>query len=508
MAMHMSLLKYVSKVSAYTLLSRILGFFRDSIFAMSFGARSGFDLFLLAFKIPNMMRRIFAEGAFSQAFIPVLAEYEEQRHAERKAFMDAVFSCLVGVTIVLSIVVCVACELILRFGPEWITTGSRMYLFFRLLQITFPYLVLITATGFFTAALQSKKRFTMAALGPSIFNMVLIIGSYISSIHLAFPIYGAAATVILGGCIQVGMMFHSYHRLYGAPTLSIFKVDAGVLKMFKLMCAGIYGASVAQIGIAMDSVILSTLAAGSISWIYYAERLSYLPLGVFGVSIATVLTPSLAKSSQSQDQEAFQKQIAWGVISAGMIGVPAAIGLCLLAKPIVITLFFRGKFSMDDVMQTAAALQVFAIGIPAYMWIKVFAGAFYARQETWIPMRCATMALVVNLLVGCVGAYFLAHIGIAYAVVASAYSNAFLLYRNLYQGDVFCFREEDYVKLGKVCLASIFTMVSAWVVPPVAMWTELHSGHQLGYLLGAGTIVLLGYSAILWSLALDWRSPE
>ena len=504
----MSLLKFASKVSAFTLLSRFLGFFRDSVFAMAFGAKSGFDLFLLAFKIPNMMRRIFSEGAFSQAFIPVLAEYEEKKPEQKKEFMNAVFSCLMWVTILLSSVVCLGCEVVLRLDLEWVTTNERTYLFFRLLQITFPYLVLITVTGFFTAALQSKKRFTMAAFAPSFFNIVLTLGAYLSSIYLAVPIYGAAATVMIGGALQVGLMLYGYRRLYGMPKLSIFKIDAGVLKMFKLMCAGVYGASVAQIGMAIDSIILSTLAAGSISWIYYSERLSYLPLGVFGVSIATVLSPSLAKSSQSGNQDAFQKQVAWGVVSAGMIGIPSAIGLCLLAKPIVITLFFRGKFSMDDVIQTASALQVFSLGIPAYMWIKVFAGAFYARQETWVPVQCATAALVVNVLVASVGSYFLAHVGISYAVVVSAYTNAGLLYVSLHKKRVFQFKQSDFTKLAKVCTASVFTLVGVFIVPPASTWADLNASLQLFYLADAMVVALLGYGFILWSLSLDWRSPE
>lgn len=504
----MSLLKFASRVSAFTLLSRVLGFFRDTVFAMSFGAKSGFDLFLLAFKIPNMMRRIFAEGAFSQAFIPVLAEYETKTPEEKQDFMNAVYSGLVCVTVGLSIIVCLGCELVLRFGGAWLEGNARMTLFFRLLQITFPYLVLITITGYYTAALQAKKHFTLAAFAPSFFNIVLTAGAYLSSVYLAVPIYGAAATVMLAGLMQVALMLYGYQKIYGMPSIASIKRNPGIFKMFKLMCAGMYGASVAQIGMGIDSVILSTLAAGSVSWIYYAERLSYLPLGVFGVSIATVLSPSLAKSTQSGDQVAFQKQVAWGFVTAGMIAIPAAIGLCLLAEPIVMTLFYRGKFTLEDVSQTAAALQIFAVGIPAYMWLKVFAGAFYARQETWIPVQCATWSLLVNVIVGLVGSYWLSHVGIACAVAASAYTNVGLLYHRLKQEGVFVFQSSDLTKITKVCGASVCSLMGVWIIPPLGRWIELTTTWQLGYLASAMIIALLGYVMTLWTLALDWRSPE
>lgn len=507
----MSLLKFASKVSAFTMLSRVLGFVRDTVFAMSFGAKSGFDLFLLAFRVPNMMRRIFAEGAFSQAFIPVLSEYEEKMPAEKADFLHAVYSGLGLITIALSVLVCVACEFILRYGQSWIQgfeNPGRTFLFLRLLQITFPYLVLISITGFYTAALQAKKKFALAAFVPSFFNMILTAGAYLSSVYLAVPIYGVAMTVMIGGVCQCLLMWWGYMRAYEAPKWTLFRLNPGVFKMLKLMCAGMYGASVAQIGMGVDSVILSMLASGSISWVYYAERLSYLPLGVFGVSIATVLSPSLAKSNQEDKKEVFQKQVAWGVISSGMIGIPAAIGFSLLAEPIVTTLFFRGKFSLEDVRQTAAALQVFALGIPAYMWIKVFAGAFYARQETWVPVQCATIALGVNMLVACVGAYWLAHVGIAYAIAVSAYTNAGLLCWRLQQQGVFKFGAEDWSKLTKVCAASCFAVVGVWIVPAMHHWLSLSVLYQVIYLSAAALLSLSGYVGLLWMMALNWRSPE
>ena len=504
----MSLIKYASKVSALTLLSRLMGFVRDAILAQSFGAKSGFDLFLLAFKVPNMMRRIFAEGAFSQAFIPVLAEYEEQSPDRRKDFLNAVYSCLGIVTILLTVVVCMGCELALRWGSPWLGQSPRMALFLRLLQVTFPYLVLMTITGFYSAALQARKQFSMAALTPTFFNIVFSLGALLSSMYLSEPIYGAAVTVLVGGVMQVALMGHGYLKLYGMPKMTLSNLDTGVFKLFRLMCAGMYGASVAQIGMAIDSVILSMLTAGSVSWIYYAERLSYLPLGVFGASIVTVLSPSLAKSCQANDTKRFQKQVAWGVISAGIIGIPSAIGLSILAKPVVATLFLRGKFTLHDVNQTAAALQVFALGIPAYMWIKVFAGAFYARQETWIPVQCATAALGVNVAIGCVGAYYLAHVGIAYAVAASAYANAALLYWQLNKSHVFQFTTNDIRKLTKVATASMFTFASVGWLPEITLWIDLTMLSQLVYLSTALCLSLAGYGALLWVMALDWRSPS
>lgn len=462
----MSLLKSASKVSFLTMLSRVTGFVRDGVMAVIFGAQSEFDVFLLVFKIPNFMRSIFVEGAFSQAFIPVMTEYLQKGEQERSHFLSRVFSLLLFSVVSLTFLVWFFPSVVVKLFAYGLTRDpERFNMAVELVRYIFPYLGMVTISGFFAASLQTKKRFSLAAIVPALLNVVLITAAIIANYYTDNPIYGLAYAVPIAGALQVFLLARAYFKMYPSIGLRIDVLDPGIVKILALMLAAIYGVSVSQIGLVFDNIILSSLAPGSVSWIYYAERLSYLPLGVFGVAITTVLTPELARTCQSKNILHFSKQLEWGIISAAILGIPSAIGLYFLSDSIIATLFNHGRFTSFDVVQSSRSLQVLSIGIPAFMWVKVLASAFYARQDTVTPVKCATGALIVNMLVAVIASRFIQHVGISLAIVCSAYTNVVLLGMYLYSNKVY--RVSSYVisETAKILVASSSIAVVYMCIP-------------------------------------------
>ena len=292
------------------------------------------------------------------------------------------------------------------------------------------------------------------------------------------------------------MVWLGYRRYYPGLRLVFQVSDPGLWKVLSLMVAAVYGASVSQIGLIVDNSILSTLASGSVSWMYYAERLSYLPLGVFGVAMTTVLVPALASSMYKKNEESYKSQISWGIKGATLIGLPAAITLSILAQPITIVLFYYGKFSWHDVLQTSGALAILALGVPAFMIVKVLNSAFYARQDTWTPVRYATYALVVNIIIACLGVRFWQHKSIALAIVCSAYTNMFFLLRGLYQKNIFTISMELARDLGKIHLACIplaFSLISG-----PSIWQSMLLDKQFLLLVITSAVAWMIYIITLW----------
>ena len=452
----MSLLKNASKVSVLTLASRVCGYIRDGVFASIFGAQAELDVFLLAFKIPNFMRRIFAEGAFSQAFIPVLTQYQNEEEDKRAEFLSKIFSMLVWSVSCLTILVwCMPAWVVTIFAYGLTKSPEKMQLAIKMVCWTFPYLGFVTLTGFFAAALQTKGRFIPGAFAPICLNIVLILGAGLSSFWAYEPIDILTMAVPVAGVMQMLVVWWGYKQCYPKIKLTANVRDTGVWKVLSLMLAAVYGVSISQVGLIVDNVILSTLAAGSVSWMYYAERLSYLPLGVFGVAMTTVLVPALACSAQSNNHQAYEKQIGWGIKGAVLVGLPAAIILSVLAEPIVITLFHYGRFSSYDVTQTAGALAILALGVPAFMMVKVLSSAFYARQDTLSPVKYATVSLVLNIIIALTMVRWWQHHAVALAVVCSAYMNLGLLYNGLVSRKLYVASSnlvQDCVKISIACL--------------------------------------------------------
>ncbi len=420
-------------VGGGTSLSRIFGFLRDVLLARVFGAGVGVDTFLVAFRIPNFLRRLCAEGAFSQAFVPVLAEYREQcSAAEVRDLIAHVFGALallVGILSALGVVF--APLLILVFAPGFHGDADKYAISVQMLRITFPYIGFISLVALAGGLLNSYGRFAVPAFTPVLLNISLIVAVIWISPYMAQPEIGLALGVFIAGCVQLLFQLPFLWRLglLVGPRLAL--AHAGMRKVLSLMMPAMFGVSVSQINLLIDTVLASFLVTGSVSWLYYADRMVELPLGVFGVTLATIILPSLSRSYANADEQRFCATLDWSLRFVLIIITPAAIGLAVLATPVLCTLFQYGAFTPHDVAMTSQSLVAYAAGLLGFAYVKVLAPGYYARQDMRTPVRIGVIALVVNVVLNLLLIGSLKHVGLAIATTVSAYLNAFLLYRGL-----------------------------------------------------------------------------
>lgn len=437
--MSQKLVRSTSTVAFFTLLSRIMGFARDIILASIFGAGGLFDAFVVAFRLPNFLRRLFGEGAFAQAFVPILAEQRvNQSHEEVQAFVDHVAGTLT--TIVAGVVVLseiFAPILIMIFAPGFLRDPARFHIAVHMIHIMFPYLLLIVLTAFAGAILNTCGVFAAPAFTPVLLNIALIGVALLWAPHASKPIYVLAWGVMIGGLAQMLIQIPFLKRVNLMPRFRINFRDPGVIRVMKRMLPALFGVSVAQISLLVDNMFASFLPAGSISWLYYSDRLIYFPLGIIGVALATVVMPYLSKNHAQKDEKIFSATLDWALRCTLFIGLPCAVGLFILAGPILSTLIHYGKFNNNDVIMTAKSLSAFAVGLPAFMLIKILASAFYSRQMIRTPVKIAAIALVVNLMLNAILIFPLKHAGLALSTSISSTVNAGLLWTLLIKQNIF-----------------------------------------------------------------------
>lgn len=385
-----------------TLLSRVLGLVRDIIFARLFGASFVMDAFFVAFRIPNIFRRWSAEGAFSQAFVPVFADYDQQRsRAEVRDLVDQVSGTfgvlLLGFT---ALGILAAPLLILMFAPGFAaasTDAGRFALAVDMLRLTFPYLLFISLGALAGGILNTYHRFGVPAFSPVLLNVVMIVFAAFIAPHYHRPGMALAAGVFAAGVVQLAFMLPSLRRIGMLPRPRWGWSHPGVRRIMTLMLPAIFGSSVAQISILLDTLIASFLVTGSISWLYYADRLMEFPLGVFGVALATVILPNLSRQHASASREHFSATLGWSMRFTVLISLPASVGLVLLAEPVLATMFLGGAFHVEDVRMSALSLMAYAAGLTALTLVKVLAPGFFARQDTRTPVRVGLIALAANM---------------------------------------------------------------------------------------------------------------
>ncbi len=386
-------------VGTMTMLSRVLGLTRDVVFARFIGAEAGADAFFVAFKIPNFLRRLFAEGAFAQAFVPVLSEYRSQGSiAAVKGLIDRVAGCL-GLSLILitALAVIGAPVLTAVFAPGFVNDPVKYQLASDMIRITFPYLLLISLTGLSGAILNSYDRFAVPAFTPVLLNVSLISAAVIVSPYFEVPVMALAWGVFAAGVIQLLFQLPFLMRLGLMPTPKLDWQDAGVKRVLSLMAPAIFGVSVSQINLLLDTVLASFLPTGSVSWLYYSDRLAELPLGVFGIAVATVILPGLSRQHASDSPEKFSETLDWALRLILLIALPAAVALVILAEPILATLFQYGKTTVVDVNMSSLSLQAYAVGLVAFMLIKVLAPGYFARQDMKTPVRIGIIAMASNM---------------------------------------------------------------------------------------------------------------
>lgn len=434
-----SIVKSSVVVSAMTMLSRVLGLARDVIFARFIGADEAADAFFVAFKIPNFLRRLFAEGAFAQAFVPVLSELREKGAREAvQNFIDRVAGCL-GISLLgITLFVVLAAPLVTVIFASGFLFGAgadpeKFALTTDLLRVTFPYLLLISLTGFAGSILNSYDQFAVPAITPVLLNVCLITAAAVVSPMMDVPVMALAWGVIAAGILQLCFQLPFLMRLGLLPHPKIDWGDESIRKVLKLMAPAIFGVSVSQINLTFDTILASFLPSGSVSWLYYSDRLTELPLGVFGIAIATVILPSLSRKHVS-GCDSYSHTLDWALRMIFLIALPATLALFVLAEPILYTLFQYGTTTSRDVSMSAASLQAYAVGLTAFMLIKVLASAHFSRQDTKTPVKIGVIAMIANMVLNVVfvvPAYFvwsIGHAGLALATSASAFINAGLLF--------------------------------------------------------------------------------
>ncbi|MEW7981670.1 MAG: murein biosynthesis integral membrane protein MurJ [gamma proteobacterium symbiont of Phacoides pectinatus] len=470
--------KYLAKVGSNTLLSRILGFVRDLVLAHVFGANAGTDAFFVAFKIPNFLRRLFAEGAFSVAFVPVLTEYKEKRgFDELKRFVDRVAGTLGAVLLAVTVVgVLGAPALISVFGAGFLAKGdqSTFWLASDMLRLTFPYLLFISLTAFAGGILNAHNRFGVPAFTPVLLNIALISCALWLAPLMQRPIMALAWGVLLAGILQLLFQYPFLRRLRLAPRFRFAPRDEGVRRIGRLMLPALFGVSVTQLNLLLDTLIASFLASGSISWLYYSDRLMEFPLGVLGVALGTVILPSLSSHHANASQEAFSRTIDWALRWALLFGLPAAVGLFMFSGPMIATLFHSDAFDAQDVLMSRRSLMAYSLGLLPFILIKIFAPGFYARQDTVTPVRFAVIAMLSNMVLNLALVFPLAHAGLALATTLSASLNALLLYRGLRQAGVYQ-PDPDWRRLlaRAVPASALMGLVLYLGAGDLALWLEL-----------------------------------
>ncbi len=431
-------MKSTAVVSGMTLISRVLGFVRDMLFARLFGIDAGTDAFFVAFKIPNFLRRLFAEGAFSQAFVPVLSDYKQGTPEQLKSFVDRTSGSFIVVLLLVTVVGVIAAPvLILLFAPGFISEGNQYDLAVQMLRITFPYLLFISCVAFAGGILNSHGKFAVTAFTPVFLNLCMIAAAIWIAPLMDEPIMALAWGVFAAGVVQLLFQFPALARLGLLPRPKLGFGDPGVKKILTLMLPAIFGVSITQINLLLDTLIASFLVTGSVSWLYYSDRLVEFPLGIFGIAVATVILPALSQSHAAEDTVTFSRSMDWALRLVLLIGMPASAGLFILAEPMLATLFQYDEFGAQDVHFAGQSLMAYAFGLLGFILVKVLVPGFSSRKDTQTPVRFGIYAMCANMGMNLVLVFPLAHAGLALATSLGALFNAFLLLNRLLQEKVY-----------------------------------------------------------------------
>ncbi|MCL7713441.1 murein biosynthesis integral membrane protein MurJ [Stenotrophomonas mori] len=530
------LLKSTAVFSAMTFLSRISGLVRDQVYAQVFGASAAMDAFVVAFRIPNFLRRLSAEGSFSMAFVPVLAEYKAKGDAAAvKALVDRVAGALIAALLVVTGLALVLAPWVMRvFAPGFAPGSEQAELATLMLQITFPYALFISLAALAGGILNSYQRFAIPALSPILLNLSMIAAALCLAPRMRGwgyePVLALAWGVFAAGILQLAFQLPSLARLGLLPRPRLDLAHAGVRKILRLMVPTLFGSSVAQVNLLFNTLAASLLMGGSVTWLYYSDRLLEFPLGMFGVAIGTVILPHLSGRHAAEDAQGYSRSLDWGFRLCLLIGVPACLGLILCAQPLLATLFQYGRFSELDTRMSSLSLVAQATAVPAFLLVKVLAPAFYSRQDTRTPVKAALASIAIN--IACAAALFAAllwltptgraalaaadgrwlaalkdvegaHALLALAIAVAGWANALQLWGYLRRARVYRLQPGWGRFLRQLLVASL-AMAAAVLALRLQWadwtpWSWLERGWRLGVLVGAGAgayaagLLLMGY---------------
>ncbi|WP_144210098.1 murein biosynthesis integral membrane protein MurJ [Shewanella donghaensis] len=512
--MSKKLLKSGAIVSVMTLVSRVLGLIRDVVIANLMGAGSSADVFIFANKIPNFLRRLFAEGAFAQAFVPVLTEYQ-QKHTpeETRELLGKVAGTLGGIVSVVTLIGVIGSPLLaalfaggwfydwLNGGPD----GAKFELASLMLKITFPYLWFITLTALAGSILNTRGKFAVSAFTPVFLNITIIIAALVFAPNMEQPEIALALGVFFGGLVQFLFQIPFLLRENALVKPSWGWNHSGVVKIRTLMIPALFGVSVSQINLLFDTFIASFLMTGSISWLYYSDRLLEFPLGLFGIAIATVILPALSRKHIDDKGSGFSDTMDWGVRAILLLGMPAMLGLIILAQPMLMVLFMRGAFTFSDVEMASYSLVAYGCGLLSFMMIKVLAPGYYSRQDTKTPVKYGIIAMVSNMVFNIIFAIPFGYVGLAIATSMSAFLNAGLLYRGLHLAGVYRVNRATVTFFIKVTIATaVMVLILLYLLPEQTAWLDMS---MMAKVYNLSELIVLGASGYLLSLIVMGLKP-
>ncbi len=504
----MNLLKALAAVGSMTFLSRVLGFVRDTLIARVFGAGIYTDAFFIAFKIPNLLRRLFAEGAFSQAFVPILAEYKSRRgHDETHVLVNHVATLLgLAVFVVMVLGIVAAPWVVYLSAPGFHASPDKFQLTVDLLRITFPYILFISLVSLAGGVLNTYSRFSVPAFTPVLLNVSFIVAALFFAPYFDPPVMVLAWAVFFGGVLQLAFQVPYLLKIGLVPRFSLNFYDEGVWRILKLMGPAVFGVSIAQLSLLINTIFASFLETGSVSWLYYADRLMEFPTGMLGVALGTILLPSLAKSHADGAEGEYSTLLDWGLRLTFMLALPAAVALAVLAVPLIATLFHYGAFSTHDLWMTREALLAYSLGLLGLILVKVLAPGFYARQNIRTPVKIAIFTLLATQAMNLMFVWQLKHAGLALAIGLGACMNAGLLYYHLRRGGIFQPQPGWPVFLMKLMLAVGAMATVLWVSGGGSnAWLHYPVFEKLWRLSGLVVVGAGVYFAVLWVLGFRLR---
>jgi putative peptidoglycan lipid II flippase len=510
----MNLLRALATVSSMTFVSRILGFVRDLLIARLFGAGVATDAFFVAFRIPNLLRRLFAEGAFSQAFVPVLSEYRTRSgDAQTKVLVDRTATLLaIALFAVTALGVVGAPVVIWVSAPGFAATPEKFDLTVAMLRVTFPYILFISLVSLAGGVLNTWSRFAIPALTPTLLNLSFIFGALYGAPYFEPPAMVLAWAVLAGGVLQLALQLPALAKIGMLPRPRLGLSDPGVRRILGLMGPAVLGVSVAQVSLLINTIIASFLGDGRVSWLYYADRLMEFPTGLLGVALGTILLPSLSKYHAQSSGDEYSKLLDWGLRLTLILAAPAAVALALLSTPLVTTLFHYGHFGEHDVWMTRQALVAYSVGLLGLILVKVLAPGFYARQNIATPVRIAVLTLIATQAMNAMFVVSLKqggleastgigpHAGLALAIGLGACMNAALLYRKLREHGIYVPRPGWGIFVLKVAGALAALALVLWLaMGPAAWWLGAAGSARVAAVAG---LVLLGTATYFGSLRL------
>ncbi|MCX8086185.1 MAG: murein biosynthesis integral membrane protein MurJ [Rhodocyclaceae bacterium] len=499
----MNLLKTLATVSSLTLLSRILGFVRDFVIARAFGAGLATDAFFVAFRLPNLLRRLFAEGAFSQAFVPLLAEYRNRRSAEEtRALVDRVATALcLAVLLVTLLGVIGAPLLIFISAPGFAAEPEKFALTVTLTRIVFPYILFMALVALAAGILNTWSRFALPAATPVLLNLSFIGMALFAAPYFDPPVLALAWAVFLGGLLQLAIQLPALKKIGMLPRFDFAPQDPGVRRVLKLMAPAVLGVSVAQVSLLINTIFASFLVSGSVSWLYYADRLMEFPAGLLGAALGTILLPSLSKAHASERPEEFSALLDWGLRLTFLLTLPAALALAILAVPLLATLFQHGAFTAEDVLQTRQALVAYSIGLIGLILVKVLAPGFYAQQNIKTPVKIALVTLAATQLMNLAFIVPLKHAGLALSIGLASCLNAFLLWRGLRRRGSYAPQPGWFAFTWKLALALTVLALTLWFgIGREEAWLTASSSTRILHLAALVLTGIIVYFATLWLL--------